>query len=255
MPVLPGTPARSLRCVMNERDSQALVQFGPRVDNSAFEVKTSSRSAFVSVLYGDKMNYFLGAMVLGWSLRKNLNYDAVLVITPDVPEQFRNKLQNVYDQLIEVQYLTINKHVSTGLYNNPGTTRFGDVFTKLQVLCLEQYEKVLFLDLDILVRDPAKLGRVFEEVAAPAALLRGNNTDILHGDEVPYERFWQGYDRRVWTEASDRGGEYREELRSYHQASGINAGVMLLRPSHDMLAFLKAEIGDWYHPQHYERKP
>ena len=49
-----------------------------------------------------------------------------------------------------MEYLT---KVAWSLFKNWKGSRFIDVFTKLRVLEQEDFEKVLFLDLDLLVRD------------------------------------------------------------------------------------------------------
>ena len=81
------------------------------------------------------------------------------------------------------------------------------VFTKLRALEQHEYEKVLFLDLDILVR--GDLADVFR-LRAPAAMKRGEPV-MEHGELVPYATLWGHPTRRE----ADR-------LPQYQQASGIN---------------------------------
>jgi len=168
------------------------------------ETRRVPRYAYVSVLYGTKHSYFLGAAVLAHSLRTS-SFDKVILVTPDVSSGCREVLAHLYTDVIEVDYLSINKQISPALYKNPQTTRFGDVFTKLQVLSLTAYDKVMFLDLDTLVIDCPRLDRVFEEVQAPAALSRGD-TGLQHGHPVPYRLFWEGYKRKAWPSGSWTGG-------------------------------------------------
>lgn len=215
-----------------------------------------SRFAHCSVLFGDKKEYFLGAMMLGWSLLES-QHDVVLLVTKDVPACYRSALQLVYSHVVEADYLRMNADLkrdglhgpSSRLFKRPGSTRFADVFTKLQVLSLTCYERVLFLDLDVWVRDVAQLDALFEQVPAPAALQRGENPGAVLGGPVPYEAYWRGYERKVWVE--DDGKTYKEHHPAFEQASGINSGVMLLEPSAALLQFLKEDMSQWDHPGHY----
>ena len=61
--------------------------------------------AYCAVLYGHKLEYFMGAMVLGYSLLRG-KYDAVLMVTKDVPEEYIDLLRLVYDSVVVVDYVT-----------------------------------------------------------------------------------------------------------------------------------------------------
>lgn len=145
------------------------------------------------------------------------------------------------------------KHVSSLLYSQRNGGRFDDVFTKLQVLRLEPYEKVLFLDLDIIVRDVGELDALFESCPAPAALGRVGDS-WTHGKLLPYDRFWRGYKRKMWEREDSGTGAItwqQEKMHAWEQASGINAGVMMLRPSQHVWSLIEEEIAEWNHPEHY----
>ena len=74
---------------------------------------------------------------------------------------------------------------------------------------------------------------------APAAMKRGGMVP-RHGDAVPYGA--------LWSHAARREGD---QLPPHQQASGINAGVMLLEPDDAAFRSMEAEVRDWYHPEHY----
>ena len=99
-------------------------------------------------------------------------------------------------------------------------SRFDGCFTKLHVLGLTEYDKVLMLDLDLAVM--ADLSALFE-LPAPAAMRRGAN-QIPHGAPLAGRSFFAGEDAY---DADHVGWEWG-------QASGINAGVMLLEPHEGM---------------------
>jgi len=117
-----------------------------------------------------------------------------------------------------------------------------DVFTKLRVLQLTSYDKVLLLDLDLLIRplqlEALRLDRLFD-LPPPAAMKRGTPVPA-HGELLSYSA--------IWSHPTRRSGD---ELPPHQQASGINAGVMLFRPDAALFDQLEAELQDWYHPEHY----
>ncbi|CAD7929547.1 unnamed protein product, partial [Amoebophrya sp. A120] len=173
--------------------------------SSEIVLRPKSRFAHVAVLFGDKIEYLMGALILGYSL-KDSRHDVVLLYTSDVPKESLRYLRSVFTFILEVDYLTVGKSVAPRLYKNAERTRFKDVFTKLQIFCLDCYEKVLFLDLDTLVRDVAAVDDLLENGSAPAALQRGDPVlqtvkDGLPSHEtgrIPYEEFWKNYERKVW---------------------------------------------------------
>ncbi|CAE8697221.1 unnamed protein product, partial [Polarella glacialis] len=86
--------------------------------------------AYATLLYGSTAEYFLGALVLGWSLQAN-----------GCLEQFWN--------LRKVDYLK----GSQTLYDDYDASRFkAAVFTKLHALSCTDYAKILMMDNDMLVR-------------------------------------------------------------------------------------------------------
>ena len=115
---------------------------------------SSMQHAYVSLLYGPKChNYFFGALVLGWGLARYGGADIarILMHTSDVPAAYIHVLNAAGWNCHQVQYLN---NVAHALFHNPWTSRFIDVFTKLRMLELDNFDKVLFLDLDMLVRPP-----------------------------------------------------------------------------------------------------
>lgn len=115
--------------------------------------------------------------------------------------------------------------------------RFDKVFTKLRVLGLTQYEKVLMMDIDLVVL--SNIDNLFR-LSAPAALRRGMNDgrwQLSTGDPIDGKPFFGGRDASApkW---------------SWGQGTGINAGVMLLQPDEEVLANMLLEISEPNHPSH-----
>ena len=180
--------------------------------------------AYATLLYGSGAEYFLGALVLGWSLQANGCQDNRLLLhTDDVPAPYLEVLQQ-YWTLRQVEHLSGVQ----ALYKDWDNSRFKDVFTKLQALSCTDYAKLLMMDLDMLVRD--NLDELFQ-LNTPAALKR------CSGQEQP-----------------PHGGHfYAEDLWRSHRdgmSSGINAGVMLLQPDLTVYERIIGEIQTQHHPEH-----
>eukprot|EP00933_Yihiella_yeosuensis_P077811 TRINITY_DN8870_c0_g1_i3.p1 TRINITY_DN8870_c0_g1~~TRINITY_DN8870_c0_g1_i3.p1 ORF type:complete len:514 (+),score=99.93 TRINITY_DN8870_c0_g1_i3:299-1840(+) len=218
---------------------------------------TSSVFAYTTLLYGPSCHrYFLGALVLGHGLKRYGGDSAtrLLMHTPDVPKAYLEALRITGWNCKEVDYV---RDVASGLFHNWRKSRFIDVFTKLRALELTDFEKVLLLDLDLLIRSEAKGGSSNKcselhsrlgnhhsleslfDLRTPAAMGRGPPVPN-HGEELSYARLWAHPTRREG-----------DQLPPHQQASGINAGVMLLQPDQELFAQIDQEVRDWYHPEHY----
>lgn len=236
LPEVPGVPANSqafttcVHCrlplkfqVTAEVGSKATQVNGQ--DNSTASPETNGKGfAYATLLYGKGVEYFLGALVLGWSLQANGCQEArLLLYTEDVPEVFLDALQ-IYWTLHKVEYL----HGHRSLYLDKDKSRFQAVFTKIQVLSCTDYSKVLMMDLDMLVR--GNLDELFQ-LRAPAALKRCSGREQPeHGGDYVSEDFYKA-------QADDMRG-------------GMNAGVMLLEPDMAIYQRMCREIEDPWHPEH-----
>jgi hypothetical protein len=176
--------------------------------------------AWVTVVYGSSPTYFLGALVLGHTLRKSgTNKDLVLLHTDDVSPLYVDALRRYWIP-VRVDYISEKNgyRVSRSMFRDSINTRFKDVFTKLRVFELVQYDKVCLLDNDLLIRQNAD--DIFD-LTPPAAMIRGK-TSIMHGARVSSKYFWRGQ----------------------KQNSGINAGVMLVSPDKLTFQVMIKEIGE-----------
>ena len=154
--------------------------------------------AYVTVLYGNNI-YLTGALVLGYSLaRTKTEFDRVILVTPDVSELYRGFLKKIYTHIISIEYIEANPSLFTE------GTRFREVFTKLSCIGLIQYQKIILLDIDMIVTN--NIDHVFK-LTAPAASLKHFN--LPYGQKVPSSMICQ--DNRL--------------------VGSINAGFMLLEPN------------------------
>ncbi|CAJ1437988.1 unnamed protein product [Effrenium voratum] len=131
--------------------------------------RARGRRAFVVVLWGANAGYALGALVLGLRLKELSPYiERVMLHTDDVPRNYLEALGEFW-QLKEVDYIDGVEDLYVGKGNI-----FDGVFTKLGAWTLEEFEKVLLLDLDII---PLRAMDELFELPCPAAMVRGQGVD------------------------------------------------------------------------------
>eukprot|EP00927_Polykrikos_kofoidii_P052208 TRINITY_DN45990_c0_g1_i1.p1 TRINITY_DN45990_c0_g1~~TRINITY_DN45990_c0_g1_i1.p1 ORF type:complete len:583 (+),score=85.19 TRINITY_DN45990_c0_g1_i1:46-1749(+) len=187
--------------------------------------------AYVITLWGASPAYALGALVLGFSIMKTRTKNSLVCLhTSDVPEGFLVLLRQIWDCRL-VEHVASVKSLTSWAEPN----RFDGVFTKLHCLSLIEFEKVLMLDIDMMVT--MNIDDLFD-LQAPAALRRGMNESawrLRHGDYIDGRRFFAG-------------GGYGPN--SWGQGTGINAGVMLLQPDLDILNGMLQEVSEPNHPSH-----
>ena len=186
------------------------------------------RHAYAASLWGADFGFCLGALVLGAALRRSgTKKDLVLLHTEDVPHSSRAILSLVW-KLRLVEFIDADE----GLFASKGG-RFDGVFTKLHVLSLVDYDKVLMLDLDLAILEcPDELF----DLPAPAAMGR-SLCGGPHGSKIYSRNFFLGGD-------TDSDDHY-----PWTQAGGINAGVMLLAPDLELHARAIHEVTVKYHPE------
>ncbi len=111
------------------------------------------RNAYVYlVMFGD--DYIKGALPSCYSM-KNLaktKYDCVCMVTPDVSRDARDKLSQVFDYVIDVDYLSLD---SLPLRTEKQRNMYGKWITKSctkwNCLSFTQYNKVIFMDADTII--------------------------------------------------------------------------------------------------------
>ena len=159
--------------------------------------------AFVTVLWapesGNPEEYIVNALSLGCSLRKtSTKHDLVLLATPDLLSYESARALSTFWDVRQQDHAEVPLEMRCA-------PRFRHVFTKLSVMKLTDYDKVLMLDADMLVI------RNVDELfgfPAPAGFMRG--TDDYRPSEIRLPETIRPIDGRV--------------------VGGINAGVVLLEP-------------------------
>uniref|UniRef100_A0A3Q4H4N6 glycogenin glucosyltransferase n=1 Tax=Neolamprologus brichardi TaxID=32507 RepID=A0A3Q4H4N6_NEOBR len=103
--------------------------------------------AFVTLATTD--SYCMGATVVARSLRRHgTTRHIVAMITPNVSEQSRLALNDVFDEVIVVDVMDSEDYHHLCLLGRP---ELGITFTKIHCWTLTQYSKCVFLDADTLV--------------------------------------------------------------------------------------------------------
>ncbi|XP_035768812.1 glycogenin-2 [Neolamprologus brichardi] len=107
----------------------------------------SAAEAFVTLATTD--SYCMGATVVARSLRRHgTTRHIVAMITPNVSEQSRLALNDVFDEVIVVDVMDSEDYHHLCLLGRP---ELGITFTKIHCWTLTQYSKCVFLDADTLV--------------------------------------------------------------------------------------------------------
>lgn len=165
--------------------------------------------AYVTILYGNNI-YLTGALVLGYSLKKTkTNHDIIILVTPDVSEEYKEYLKKFY-KIIDINYIKLNDNLFE-------KERFKDVFTKLECLKLIQYDKIILLDLDmIIVKNIDKLFKL----SPPAAVLKHNY--VPYGQKISSKMI----------------------CNNNKLINTINAGLMLLEPNINEYENIKKDINN-----------
>lgn len=165
------------------------------------------------LLYGSDAEYALGALLVASSLRRvGARARRLLLHTADVPQARLSLMHDFYDEV------RLIRHPVSIPHNSPLCVCARDFahpqFLKLHLLELE-FDKVLYLDCDVLVR--RNLDDIFA-LKSPAAMDR-----ILamppHGAHLPNRVTYAG-----------------------HRIRGIQGGVMLLAPDKDRFASMRFEV-------------
>jgi len=188
--------------------------------------------AYVITLWGKSHSYVIGALVLGHSIRATgTPHSLVCLHTDDVPENSLALLRRIWDCRL-IEHVEATKSLTWA----EQADRFEKVFTKLQAMRLVEFEKVLMMDIDLLVT--TNIDNLFQ-LPAPAAMARGMNN------------WWRGYKHGCPIDGrSFFGGGGKGKYNSWCQGTGINAGVMLWQPNEAVFNHMLEELKEEYHPAH-----
>ena len=202
-----------------------------KLDNNIRPTRNNTlpKYAITTLLFnGD--SYLPGILLLGSSIRKVMpkeykKYNTLCcMVTNDVSKEARDLISKIYDRVIDVDYLQIPPKLIK--HKNPNTQNiYSKTFTKLRIFEMTEYDKILFLDTDMLVLNkdifslfnlntPAAIfmgklsnntsDRYFKEFQENGKLFKqfqnkycnwqdshDNKTNILHGNLIPYDKKYE----------------------------------------------------------------
>jgi alpha-N-acetylglucosamine transferase len=210
---------------------------------------TKPNYAITTLLFGGD-SYLPGILLLGSSIRKLMPkpYEKYItlccMVTHDVSKEACELISKIYDRVIDVDYLQIPPSLIK--HKNPNTQNtYSKTFTKLRIFEMTEYDKVVFLDSDMLVlkkdffslfnlNTPAAVflgklsnnpsDRYFKEFKENGKLFKQFQTKycdwqhknmILHGNLIPYDK------------------KYENEQIS--NGMNIETSVLLIKPSKYMM--------------------
>ncbi|XP_068575920.1 glycogenin-2 isoform X2 [Cebidichthys violaceus] len=110
-------------------------------------ISKMSGEAFVTLATTD--SYCKGAIVVARSLQRHgTTRSTVVMVTPNISEQSRLALNDVFDEVITVDVMDSDDRLHLSWLGRPD---LGITFTKIHCWTLTQYSKCVFLDADTLV--------------------------------------------------------------------------------------------------------
>lgn len=167
--------------------------------------------------------YFTAARVLAYQLlhhkstKTNLDIPFIVLVAPHVTVEKQKILADEGATVIPVDLLEPDTDTN---WIQPGEERFIDQFTKLRLWTLTQYERILYLDADMLLMK--SLDEIWDEpVASQTSQTLSSDTDSRYGDPLPENYTMVG--------VSDTGAAVHPFPPL--TTSQLNGGFFLLRPS------------------------
>jgi len=233
--------------------------------NTELKLDTTSKPnyAITTLIFGGDA-YLPGILLLGSSIRKVMSksYEKYItlccMVTNDVSSDAKEIISKIYDRVLEVDYLQIPPHLIK--HKDPKIRAvYAKTFTKLRIFEMTDYDKVLFLDADMLVlkkdffslfnlNTPAAVflgsltnnsrdryfkefkenGRLFKQFQNKYCYWQNNNRrksgpeNILHGNRIPYNK------------------KYENEIVS--NGMNIETSVLLIKPNNDTMNEIKQYV-------------
>lgn len=133
----------------------------------------NKKYGYVTLMYGNN-DYFLGTLIFIVSLMKTKpKYDTILLHTFDVPKYKIDILKKYYTIVREITYIDIKQ---------TSRKRFKEIFTKLKIFTITDYEKIIYLDNDMYVN--RNLDHVFDEYDTPAGVAINENLKYNDHEKV-----------------------------------------------------------------------
>ncbi|KAH7369418.1 nucleotide-diphospho-sugar transferase [Plectosphaerella cucumerina] len=207
---------------------------------------STSRFAYATFLSGDadvaaqNDDYFRAARLLTYQLlhaaetRTKAAIPLVVLVTSGVPQWKRDRLSRDGATVVEAEDVPLSWWIGTGV------TRWKDQFTKLRLLEMTQFDRILFIDADTLLT--RSLDGVFEEpsVRDPSRTMFEERPRQVRWDEA---RLPASY---VFAARSDNQllGERAHVFPPGH-TDVFTAGFWVAAPSRELYRYLMSVMSHW----------
>lgn len=190
----------------------------------------------------DEDYYFIATRILTYQLlhdpKTKCTHDDIpflVVVTKDVSQEKRDRLTRDGATVVEVEDVPLHWWIRTGV------TRWKDQFTKLRILQMTEFDRVLFIDADTILTRP--IDEIFEqECVEPSTTLFRERPDQVLADEA------QPPAQYVFCARSDNAlaGE-RNHPFPPNKTDVFSAGFWMAAPSEELYEYLMSVTG------HYRR--
>ena len=172
---------------------------------------TTKSCAYV-MLVMKEYHFVYGALVAAYSLRlTKTKHQIICMLTEDLYEKYHEVLETVFDKVLCIPYITqtVDKLCSKKQEEIYGAWK-NYSFTKWQCLALTEYEKICFLDADLLI---VKNIDHLMDLKTPAAC---------------FKNYWIDFGRFGRTKNYYEGIKYGDEIKESCIRQGLSNGYVLV---------------------------
>jgi alpha-N-acetylglucosamine transferase len=204
----------------NNREVRATPKVKKCVNGGSQKPKKVFKNAYCTTIFGGD-SYVQGAAILGHSLRlTGSTHDMICFVTPDVSEDARIALAIIYTEVKEMEYLDFEtKPLATDKQNIIYKWR-NKSFTKWVCMSYEKYDKLCFLDADLIITQ--NIDDLFK-LRTPAAPFIN-----LWVQSNPYSKKYIDYYKRVANKGLIPAGIVKSALRNGFM---FNGHLVVLKPN------------------------
>ena len=206
------------------------------VPNTANATSADAKKyAYVTLLSGTvdapedlaKDNYFVAVRILIWQLLHNpgtrTDHDVIVMVTPSVTKHRRERLEKDGATVMQVDFV---RGKNDGWIHG-GDPRWADLMTKFRCWQLTQYDRVLLLDGDSMLR--SSLDGVFDDPGTKVQKtdLKHPNATVLDGQKPFPKSYVLAAGSEVWDSTHEFPPYHGGGLKGYGY---FNAGFFILKP-------------------------
>ena len=237
--------SKSKYCCPDKKNKTQCSKINKELNYNLINKKTNnnknSKYAIVTLLFGND-SYLPGILLLGSSIRKVMpttnsnkksNIELCCMVTNDISLEARSLILKIYDHVIDVDYLQIPPNLIK--HTNPSTHNiYSKTFTKLRIFEMTQYDKILFLDANMLVikEDIFSLFNLQTPAAVFMGKLSNDPTEKYFKNEKALDKFKNKYCN--WKGNSLHGNLIPYDNYENEKLSGgmnIESSVLLITPN------------------------